>query len=381
MVDVTSGRRAGSTGPRRTSPRDVVRVVWHHPTTALAAKSALAAGLAFWLGGLVPSDVQEYRYYAALGAYTVMYPSISDSLGQAARAVVAVVLGALIAMGLQLAAWTNPVTVALAMGLGVLLGAWRWVRDQASWVPLVALFVLAVGGPDPEGYVAGYVVQLLLGALVGTAVNFLAFTPLPMHELQSSTTALRHELAAQLEAVADALAEDGHGGADEALAGLPDVGPARERVRLAIAQARSALKGNPRAPRTAHIHRALFDLGETLQRCSTSVESMAVVILDPNAQPLADDLRRRTAALLMSLGTLFDDLEDEVPHERQVELTRARVDELIEAVESDDEGGRESRYVAGAVAVSGLRCLEAFVAAQRRSGPDASTVPGPPIPL
>ena len=162
------------------------------------------------------------------------------------------------------------------------------------------------------------------------------------------------------------------------LAGLPDVSPARERVRVAIAQARSALKGNPRAAGAAHIHRALFDLGETLQRCSTSVESMAVVILDPNATPLADPLRRRTVALLTSLSALFDDLEGEVPHGRQVEVTRQRVDELIDAVDSDQEGGRESRYVAGAVAVSGLRCLEAFVTAQRRSGADATAVPALP---
>ena len=354
-------------------------MVWHHPTTALAVKSAAAAGLAFWLGGLVPGDVDEYRYYAALGAYTVMYPSVSDSLTQAARAVVAVILGALLAMGLQLAAWTNPITVGLAIGLGVLLGAWRWLRDQTSWVPLVALFVLAVGGTEPEGYVAGYVLQILLGAVVGAAVNFVAFTPLPVHELRSATTALRHELSVQLQAVADALAEEGEGPAEDVLAELPDVGPARERVRVAIAQARSALKGNPRAPGAAHIHRALFDLGETLQRCSTSVESMAVVILDPHATPLADDLRHRTAALLTSLATLFDDVEDGVPHERQVELTRERVDQLVAAVEAEnDEGGRESRWVAGAVAVSGLRCLEAFVTAQRRSGQDASAVPALP---
>lgn len=363
----------------RPSPRAMVSMAWHHPVSALAAKSAAAAGLAFWLGGLLPGDLGEYRYYAALGAYTVMYPSVSDSITQAARAVVAVLLGALLAMGLQLTAWTNPITVALAIGLGVLLGAWRWLRDQTTWVPVVALFVLAVGGPRPEGYVEAYVVQIVLGALVGAAVNFVAFTPLPIHELQKSTTDLRRELARQLRAVANALADEGGSRADDVLAGLPDVSPARERVRVAIAQARRARKGNPRAPRSAHIHRALFDLGETLQRCSTSVESMAVVILDPHAQPLSDNLRRRTADLMIALATLFEELEHEVPDEQQVAAARASVDGLVDAVENET-GGRESRYVAGAAAVSGLRCLEAFVAAQRRSGADATVVPGPPLP-
>lgn len=365
--------------PSRPRARAALSLAWHHPVTALAAKSAIAAGLAFWLGGLLPGDLGEYRYYAALGAYSVIYPSVSDSVVQGARAVVGVLLGALLAMGLQLTAWTNPVTVALAVGLGVVVGAWRWLRDQTTWVPIVALFVLAVGGARPEGYVEAYVVQIVLGAVVGTVVNFVAFAPLPLHELQTSTSALRRELARQLRAVANALADESGRREDTVLATLPDVGPARERVRLAIAEARSARRANPRAPRTAHIHRALFDLGETLQRCSTAVESMAIVILDPHAPELPDDLRRRMADLMTSLATLFEADGDEVPDERHVTGARRAVDGLIEAVEAEDGAGRESRYVAGAAAVSGLRCLEAFVTAQRRSGADATVVPGPPL--
>jgi hypothetical protein len=123
----------------------------------------------------------------------------------------------------------------------------------------------------------------------------------------------------------------------------------------------------------------LFDLGETLQRCSTSVESMAVVILDPNATALTEDLRRRTADLMISLAVLFEALDDEVPDEGHVRAARAAVDGLIDAVDNESGAGRESRYVAGAAAVSGLRCLEAFVTSQRRSGGDATIVPGPPL--
>ena len=365
----------------RPSPRAAISMAWHHPVSALAAKSTAAAGMAFWVGGLLPGDLGEYRYYAALGAYSVIYPSVSDSVVQAARAVVGVLLGALLAMGLQLTAWTNPITVGLAVGLGVLVGAWRWLRDQTTWVPVVALFVLAVGGAKPEHYVEAYVVQIVLGAVVGMLVNFVAFAPLPVHELQKSTTDLRREVARQLRAVANALADDAGGRAEDVLAGLPEVGPARERVRLAVAQARSARKGNPRAPRTAHIHRALFDLGETLQRCSTAVESMAVVILDPNAQPLTDDLRRRTAELMISLAVLFEALDDTLPDDGDVQAARQAVDGLIDAVDAESGAGRETRYVAGAAAVSGLRCLEAFVMAQKRSGADAAEMPGPPLVL
>ncbi|HEY3534615.1 MAG TPA: hypothetical protein VGK60_03540 [Pedococcus sp.] len=347
-------------------------VALHHPLTALAAKSAVAAGVAFWVGSLLPGHVGRYHYYAALGAYSVIYPAVSDSLRHAARALAAVSLGAAVAVVLQLAAWTNPVTIGLAVGAGVALGALRWIRAQGSWTPVVALFVLAVGGAAPEQYVAGYVVQILVGAVVGLVANFVLFTPLPVYELETSVGALRGELATQLHEVVAALEADDREAADRTLSRLPELTPARERVRRAIAEVRRARRGNPRARRATSVHRALFDLGEALQRCSSSVEAVAVVMLERDDEaPLVDDLRERTVALLDALARLFELPTGAVPDKALVREVRQQIAGLLDAVESQDLPHRESRFVAGAAAVSARRCLRAFVTAYDRSASEA----------
>jgi len=348
-------------------------VALHHPLTALSLKSAVAAGAGFWVGSLLPGDIGHYHYYAALGAFSVIYPTVTDSLQHAARTLAAVMLGAAIAVVLQLAAWTNPLTAALAVGVGVAFGSLGWIRAQGSWTPVVALFVLAIGGAVPEGYATGYVVQILVGAVVGIVANFLLFTPLPVYELEAAVRGLRRELAHQLRDVVTGLEAQDRDSADRTLDRLPQLTPARERVRSAIAEGRRARRGNPRARRATSVHRALFDLGEALQRCSSSVEALAVVMLErDDAAPLGEGLRARTVTLLDALARLFELPDGMAPDGVVVQEVRREITALLDDVESEDFPHRESRFVAGAAAVSARRCLHAFVAAYDRSGRDAA---------
>jgi hypothetical protein len=58
-----------------------------------------------------------------------------------------------------------------ALLLGAGLGALPGLGEQRSWVPIVALVVLVVGGSRPVDYAAAYVGLTALGALCGVAVN------------------------------------------------------------------------------------------------------------------------------------------------------------------------------------------------------------------
>ncbi|HEX5429260.1 MAG TPA: hypothetical protein VFX00_13115, partial [Pedococcus sp.] len=199
------------------------------------------------------------------------------------------------------------------------------------------------------------------------------FTPLPVYELETAVRGLRRELARQLHDLVAGLEGQDRDSADLTLERLPQLTPARERVRTAIAEGRRARRGNPRARRATPVHRALFDLGEALQRCSSSVEAVAVVMLErDDAAPLGADLRARTATLLDALARLFELPDGVAPDGAVVEEVQREIAGLLDAVESEEFPHRESRFVAGAAAVSARRCLDAFVAAYDRSGQDAA---------
>ena len=343
----------------------------HHPLTALAAKSAVAAGAAYWAGSSIPSPIGDYSYYAPLAAFTVIYPSIADSFLESARAVAAILLGIAVAVALQLALWTSPFTVGLAIGLGVAAGAIGWFRDQRSWVPLAALFVLSVGGANPENYIIGYVSQVLLGAAIGLATNYALVPPLPDYELDASVTSLRRALVDQLRDLVDDLTSNEEPREDH-WQKVRALAPARERMMTAASQTRRARLGNPRAGRKSELHDALTDLGGALFRCSAAVEAIGVFLLDrKGSTPLDDELRAATATTFSRLADVLDAPDEASEHAPAVVRAHASVDTLLDR--SDDAGGtdREGRYLAGAVAIAARRCLDTFVLRYERSGATA----------
>ena len=184
--------------------------VLHHPVTVLAMKTGVAAGLAFLVGGLLPEPMGAYNYYAAMGAISVVLPALVDSLQAALRTVLAILLGIGVAFVLQLLASTSWWVVGLAIGLSVVVAALPVLRNEASWVPLVALFVLAFGGEDPRLFALGYLVQVPLGALIGLAVNYVLVAPLPIHDLEMGLQHYRLALRDQVRQLASAV-ESGDG--------------------------------------------------------------------------------------------------------------------------------------------------------------------------
>ncbi|MCK0113593.1 aromatic acid exporter family protein [Ornithinimicrobium sp. F0845] len=187
-----------------------LRRVLHHPVTARALKSGIAAGLAFLVGGLLPEPINAYNYYAAMGAFSVVLPALADSLQAALRTVLAIMLGIGVAFVLQLLASTSWWVVGLAIGLAVVVAALPVLRNEASWVPLVALFVLAFGGEDPRQFALGYVVQVPLGAIIGISVNYVLVAPLPIHDLEVGLQHYRLALHDRFRQLATAVA-DGDG--------------------------------------------------------------------------------------------------------------------------------------------------------------------------
>ena len=340
--------------------RDVRRghVLMWRPWLTGVAKPALAAGIAWQLGSLLPADLGRYAYYAALGAITVQYPTVRDSVRQALTATGAVLCGVALAVGMQWLAWPNALTVAAVIGLGTAIGWWRVLGEQRAWVPIAALFVLTAAAPTTETYVFGYITQVPLGAVIGLAVNYIVLPPLPLEPVHRASEGMRGMLVEQLTTVAWLLREEGRPDQQQWEQRLHDLEPARERTRSARRQAVRARSANPRGGRWTHMTGALEQRAVGLERCSRLIEELSLMLFEfqnHESVVLDGELRDRAVTAFEALAELLDRPPD-TRHKELRDRVSTAITELDDAIDAQEFDDSESRYIASAIALATRRC-------------------------
>jgi len=186
---------------------------WSDAVTAdrllLAAKTAAAAALAWYLAPLVPFAQSEYSYYAPLGVLVSMYPTVARSASSGAQAVIGLALGIGLGLGSLAVVGTGLpriVAVALVILIGVLLAGVRALGVGRDWVAIAGLFVLLLGGADPDGYSVSYLVTMAFGVVVGVVVNLVVVPPLRVKKAEDRLSRLRDALGEVLRAMSSSLA-------------------------------------------------------------------------------------------------------------------------------------------------------------------------------
>lgn len=291
----------------------------------LAVKAGVAAGLAYFIGARLPEPLDQYAYYSALGAFTVVGLIVVDSITESLRMLGAVLLGVIAALAMQAITWTNPLTVAIAVMVCVMLSALPVLGAQRTWAPLVALFLLATGGSDPAPMAMGYLVQVPLGALIGIVVNLVLFAPLGGHDLDRTTSRAQRVIAAQMRSYAEVTyAAQGqgrrhqgshdHGGPGERERIVEEnylrVQAAQTELRTAIIAAHRALRANPRARRYRD-RQPQLERAEAIHRCGATLGAVGVMLAQAEAggpidappaasRPVHHTLRRHVAQVLVS---------------------------------------------------------------------------------
>ena len=147
---------------------------WTRPTSTeigVVAKSGLAAGLAWWIAGLVTGAPDPVL--ASLTAIVVVQVSVRSSVRKAIERSVAVVLGVLLALAIGDALDWNAVTVAIlvALSLGVAELVLRLPAAAARQVPISGLVVLTAASAGAESSAWRRAVDTLIGAGVGIVVS------------------------------------------------------------------------------------------------------------------------------------------------------------------------------------------------------------------
>lgn len=353
--------------------RDLTRFRWttRHPTVALAVKAGVATGFAFFLGSLLPAPVEEYAYYAALGAFTVVGLIVVDSVKESLRVFGAVSIGVGTAVLVQGLAWTNPLFVGIAVGTCVLLGAMPVLGTQRNWAPLAALFVLATGGAHPEPMAVGYLVQVPLGAIVGIVVNLVLLAPLGVRDLDQSAWQVRQLISQHLGDYADILDEQVAGSVEDKMvarratlvaANLKDLERAQAGLLAAIADEHRARRGNPRARRRSMVATPAAGRAEALSRCAGALGSVATMLQQAQAPVTVSGraMRREASGALRRAATVFEDPGAVRADGDLMRQIRKGLDRMIQQVHDlQDEDGLD-HILLGALALSVRQCLEIF---------------------
>ncbi|MDU0344843.1 FUSC family protein [Microbacterium sp. KSW2-29] len=268
----------------------------------LAAKTAAAAALAWYLAPLVPFAQSEYSYYAPLGVLVSMYPTVARSASSGVQAVVGLALGiglGLISLAVVGTGLPRIVAVAIVILFGVLLAGVRALGVGRDWVAVAALFVLLLGGADPDGYSSSYLMTMAFGVLVGVVVNLVIVPPLRVGRADDRLTRLRDALGSTLDRMADALA--GHAfdpvAADAATEGLTaTLADVREEVDLADESRRYNPRGRRlQAPRDLG-RRRLDALTGTADATRELVAALTRLTAGPDADARLPTEARRTLA-------------------------------------------------------------------------------------
>lgn len=212
----------------------------------LALKTALAVALAWLVAQRLPGVAAEYPYYAPLGALSAMYPTVMGSVRTALQTVAGLALGILLATGVLLVGSPNLVTIGLAVGLGTLLAGVRRLGAGAEYVPMAALFVLIVGGPDAEDYSVGYLVQMVVGVVTGLLVNVTVVPPLDFRTARLQLNRLQGVVLDYLGDVAGELAAPGTTSGRDWERRNRELSVLTAEVREAVEESALTARGNPR---------------------------------------------------------------------------------------------------------------------------------------
>lgn len=213
----------------------------------LALKAAIGVTAAWLIGRALPGELNEYAYYAPLGALLGVAPTIVSSVRTSVELITGIVIG--LGIGWVLVATGTPwyVRAPVAAGAGMLIAGVRKLGEGRAYVPIAAVFVVIIGAGDPDSYVAGYVAQFGIGLLVGTLVNLVFIPPLTYRYARARIADLKSDFAAATDDLATVLTTawppDRADWLEDARKRQRSVDDAEELVR----EAKESGRGNPRA--------------------------------------------------------------------------------------------------------------------------------------
>ncbi|WIB32637.1 FUSC family protein [Curtobacterium sp. MCSS17_005] len=341
------------------------------PRLLHAGKAAAAAVIAWFVAQHIPGVAAEYPYYAPLGAVVAMQTTVFAGIRSGVQTLVGIALGILIAAFTMWVGDPGFLAIALAVGVGVLVGGFRVLGEGSSWVSTAALFVLLVGGAHAEGYSLGYLVQMAVGVVVGLLVNFLVFPPLHFWDAEHRIDAVNGVLADHLDGLAAVLEE---GKRDEKAwdhqQDRLDRAIADVRSRVAIAHESRRL--NPRGALRGSRARLQKDGGRfrALERVAWYTTDLTELVA--RSGPVSEGVGRPDPAFATPIAEALREIASTIRGDSPEDQAEAAIERLESALDASRENPSHV-----AVTSAALVALRGIVESERRATDDLDTRTGP----
>ncbi|WP_236670487.1 FUSC family protein, partial [Streptomyces antimycoticus] len=182
-------------------------------------------------------------------AVVLVQATVYRSLFKGLQQLVAIAVGTLLAAGAEALTGNTLASVALVLPVVMLLSNWPRLGDQGIYGPTTALFTLT-SGPVSGLTVSHRLLQALLGAAIGIAVNALVFPPVHLRNVRENLSRLARGTEETLTGIAEGLAQEDW--SEDTAAGwrrLADqLQQRQESLRSARQWSHESLRLNPRLP-------------------------------------------------------------------------------------------------------------------------------------
>lgn len=331
----------------------------------LAAKTAVAAAIAWYLAPYVPFAESEYSYYAPLGVLVSMYPTAFDSARSGAQALFGLATGIGLGIGaIALVHLGAPgiIAVAVVVGVGVAIGGLRVFGSGREWVPIAGLFVLLLSGGDASEFTLSYLVTMGFGLLVGVLVQWIAIPPLYVTEAQNHLTELQLALSNCLLKVAEVIEQESNGSRSlqRSVKRLTDT---ETTVSAEIYEARRSVRVNPRARRRRDQRANMDGHFQSLISATLHVRALADFAEQLSAETapdIPDALRRLLHEATLQCRARFNNKGESQDPEELAASARATLDPLLATVAREDPAAHSSVTTETAMAACLIRLLDAL---------------------
>jgi uncharacterized membrane protein YccC len=175
-------------------------------------KSAGAAVLAWETARLLLDSPQPF--FAPLAALVTVHVTVYGSVRVAGQRVAAVVVGVVLAFVAARYGGVNGVSLGVVLVVALLLGRWRRLGGEGLQVPITALLAMTVAGGTAQPQLEARVLDTVVGAVIGAAVNLLVLPPVHLRSARASVAEVALGVSRLLRALGEGLR--GEWGPDEA---------------------------------------------------------------------------------------------------------------------------------------------------------------------